>query len=85
MISRMVWLATGAAAGVYATVKGRRLAYRLSVPGLADQAAAVGAGWREFRAEMDTGMTTRENDLKNQLDPSPAVQSAIESDHQKDH
>lgn len=73
MISRVVWLAAGAAAGAWATVKGRRVAYRLSPPGLADQAAAAGVGWREFRAEMSAGMSAREADLAAHLDAPPGV------------
>ena len=87
-MSRLVWLAAGAAAGAYATVKGRRAAYRLSVPGLVDQAAALGTGWREFADEMATGMASREADLKTQLlgaPQAPHAQPALESDHPKDH
>ncbi|MGJ9421035.1 DUF6167 family protein [Aeromicrobium sp. CF3.5] len=85
MISRVAWLAAGAVAGAYATVKGRRAAYRLSPPGVIDQVAAAGAGWREFRTEMITGMTARENDLTSRLEQAPAPRDAIESDLPKDH
>lgn len=60
MMSRVFWLATGAAAGAYATVKARRVAYRLSVPGVVDQAAALGLGWRELREEISDGMAAHE-------------------------
>ena len=79
MTSLLAWLAAGAVAGAYATVKGRRAAYRLSVPGLVDQAAALGAGWREFTGEMADGMAAREHDLASQLH-SPTLQI----DHPKD-
>ena len=49
----------GSAAGLYASVKARRAAYRLSTPGLVDQAAALGLGWRAFRSELRDGMETR--------------------------
>jgi hypothetical protein len=49
----------GVAAGVWASIKARRLAYRLSAPGLVDQIAAWRQGLREFRAELDTGMAAR--------------------------
>lgn len=62
-MSRVVWLATGAVAGAYATVKARRAAYRLSVPGLIDQAAALGVGWRELRDEIADGMSAHEDHL----------------------
>lgn len=64
---RVVWLAAGAAAGMYATAKARRAAHRLSVPGLVDQAAALGVGWRELRSEIETGMTVHEQRLEQQL------------------
>lgn len=83
MISRVVWLAAGAAAGAYATVKGRRAAYRLSGPGIVDQAAALGTGWREFRAEMTTGMAAREADLTTRLAQPQATQPALEPDPQR--
>ena len=84
MISRIAWLAAGAAAGAYATIKGRRVAYRLSPPGVVDHVAAAGAGWREFRAEMTTGMNAREQDLTSRLGPAPALRDAIEPEPPKD-
>ncbi|AXT85332.1 hypothetical protein C6I20_09125 [Aeromicrobium sp. A1-2] len=67
MRSRIVWFVAGSAAGVYATAKARRAAYRLSVPGLVDQAAALGSGWRAFSAEVRDGMETREDEIVHQL------------------
>lgn len=75
---RPTWFAVGVAAGIWGTVKARRAAYRLSVPGLADQAAAVGVGWREFRDEVQAGMTHREHQIAQELDFEPTVES-IES------
>lgn len=63
----MVWFVAGSAAGVYATSKARRAAYRLSAPGLIDQAAALGSGWRAFSAEVRAGMNTREHEIVHQL------------------
>ncbi|MET0467639.1 MAG: DUF6167 family protein [Aeromicrobium sp.] len=67
MSARLVWFVAGAAAGVYSSVKARRAAYRLSMPGLIDQAAALGSGVRAFRAEMDEGMHAREAHLRHHL------------------
>ena len=58
--SRLALIAVGAAAGAYGSVKARRAAYRLSGPGLVDQAAALGLGWRELREEIADGMATHE-------------------------
>jgi hypothetical protein len=67
MKARIVWFVAGSAAGVYATAKARRAAYRLSMPGLVDQAAALGLGWRAFSAELRDGMETRERDVVREL------------------
>lgn len=56
---RAAVFAAGIAAGVWASLKARRAAYRLSAPGLVDQAAAWRAGIREFRKELDAGMSAR--------------------------
>ena len=72
MIDRAVWFAAGAAAGVYGTVKARRAAYRLSGPGMIDQAAAMGVGWRAFSADLREGMREREDAVVRRLDPVAA-------------
>jgi hypothetical protein len=68
MRGRTVWFVAGTAAGVYATAKARRAAYRLSMPGLVDQAAAVGLGWRAFAGELRNGMTQYEREVAARLD-----------------
>jgi hypothetical protein len=68
MRGRTVWFVAGTAAGVYATAKARRVAYRLSMPGLVDQAAAVGLGWRAFAGELRNGMTQYERQVAARLD-----------------
>jgi len=69
---RTAWFAAGAAAGVYGTVKARRAAYRLSGPGIIDQAAALGVGWRAFSADLRDGMREREDAVVRRLDPAAA-------------
>ena len=71
MRSRIVWFAAGSAAGLYASVKARRAAYRLSTPGLVDQAAALGLGWRAFSSELRDGMETRQRDIAHELSGDP--------------
>jgi hypothetical protein len=61
MNPRLIWFVAGSAAGVYASVKARRAAYRMSMPGLIDQAAALGTGVRAFADEVRDGMTTAEH------------------------
>ena len=84
MRSRIVWFVAGSAAGVYTSIKARRAAYRLSTPGLVDQAAALGLGWREFSAEMRDGMLTRERDIAHRLveaDPDHHDLLRLEAEH----
>ena len=66
-----MWFAAGSAAGLYAAVKARRAAYRLSTPGLVDQAAALGLGWRAFSSELRDGMETRQRDIARELSGDP--------------
>lgn len=75
MNRRFIWFAAGSAAGLYASFKAKRAAYRLTPSGLIDQASALGVGWRAFSAEMHDGMNAREHhiahDLAIPLDHSP--------------
>lgn len=80
MNPRLIWFVAGSAAGVYASIKARRAAYRMSMPGLIDQAAALGTGVRAFAEEVRDGMTTAEDRLARQVvldtdDPHPQVLS----------
>ena len=56
MSNKVLWFVAGTAAGIYASVKAKRAAYRLSMPGLIDQASALGVGVRAFKSEMQDGM-----------------------------
>lgn len=67
MNGRVVWFVAGSVAGVYASVKARRAAYRMSMPGLIDQAAALGEGVRAFSAEVRDGMQERTRELEHEL------------------
>lgn len=68
MMGRATWFVLGAAAGVYGSVKARRATYRLSSPGIIDQAAALGVGWRAFSADLRDGMRERQDDVVRRLD-----------------
>ncbi|WP_375003339.1 DUF6167 family protein [Aeromicrobium sp. CTD01-1L150] len=101
MNGRIVWFVAGSVAGVYASVKARRAAYRMSMPGLIDQAAALGEGARAFSSEVRDGMRTKQAELERELagEPDPpdhpnlrppptAAQDALVSrppSNQKDH
>jgi hypothetical protein len=66
-MSRVVWFAAGAGAGVYALVKVRRVAEMLTAEGLADRLAGLSVGLRLFREEVSAGMVEKENDLRERL------------------
>ncbi len=72
MSSKIFWFVAGTAAGVYASVKAKRAAYRVSMPGLIDQASALGVGARAFKAELLDGMYEKESEIRQ----------ALMSDHQ---
>lgn len=81
MNGRVVWFVAGSVAGAVASVKARRAAYRLSMPGLIDQAAALGEGVRAFSDEVRVGMDDRTRQLQQGLHEPPHPATPIEGDH----
>lgn len=82
MNGRVVWFVAGSVAGAVASVKARRAAYRLSMPGLIDQAAALGEGVRAFSDEVRVGMDDRTRQLQEGLHAEPPHHATpIEGDH----
>ncbi|MET1037540.1 MAG: DUF6167 family protein [Aeromicrobium sp.] len=75
MKSRIVWFVAGSATGVYTAVKARRAAYRLSAPGIVDQAGALGLGWRAFSSELRDGMQSHEHEIVRRLTAEPSQSS----------
>ena len=67
MMGRTFWFVAGASAGLYTTIKARRLASRLTPEGITDQVAALGLGARVFAEEVRTGMAEREAQIAHQL------------------
>ncbi|NLC99022.1 MAG: hypothetical protein GX678_08090 [Actinomycetales bacterium] len=67
MSNKVLWFVAGTAAGIYASVKAKRAAYRLSMPGLIDQASALGVGVRAFKSEMQDGMYEKETEIRQAL------------------
>ena len=89
MKSRVVWFVAGSAAGLYAAVKARRAANRLTTPGLVDQAAALGLGWPAVSSELRDGMEARQRDIARELSGASDDHTdllRLEAEHtQKDH
>ena len=67
MIGRALWFAAGAGAGLWTTLKARRVAYRLTPVGVTDQVATWGLGARAFAAEVRLGMAEREAEIADDL------------------
>ena len=71
MFRRLFWFFTGAATGVWATVKVNRAVRRLSPDSLAataaDRALETGARLRLFAQDVRAGMTQRETELHDAL------------------
>ena len=72
MMGRTFWFVAGASAGLYTTIKARRLASRMTPEGITDQVAAFGLGARAFAEEVRSGMAEREGQIAHQL-ALPAV------------
>ena len=70
-MSRMIWFAAGAGAGLYAALKARRAAEALSPDGLADRIAALSVGARLFGEEVRAGAAEKEIELRERLSLSP--------------
>jgi Family of unknown function (DUF6167) len=66
-MSRALWFAAGAGAGVYAMTRARRVAEALTPEGLGDRLAALSVGARLFREEVRAGMAEKENDLRDRV------------------
>jgi len=83
-VSRVFWFAVGAGTGVYAVVKTKRAAERLTPAGIGDQIGALTFGARLFRDEVVVGMGERESQLREHLgvldagpDPEGAKQLSV--------
>lgn len=67
MMGRTFWFVAGASAGLFTTIKARRLASRLTPEGIADQLASLGIGARVFADEVRIGMAEREAEIAREL------------------
>ena len=63
-MSRPIWFAAGAGAGVWAMVRARRAAEALTGDGLRDRWSGVALGARMLRDEVARGSAARETELR---------------------
>ncbi|MDQ3415952.1 MAG: DUF6167 family protein [Actinomycetota bacterium] len=81
-MGRGLWFVAGAGTAIYGTLKARRLAYRLSASGLADQVAAIRLGAEELVADIRSGTRQREAKLVDELGLTPDdAQGPVAADH----
>ncbi len=73
MVGRGVWFAAGAATGVYAMVKVRRVAEAFTADGMKDRINAMTVGARMFREEMAHGTADAETDLRDRYRAAAAA------------
>ncbi|MDO9378558.1 MAG: DUF6167 family protein [Nocardioidaceae bacterium] len=66
-MSRALWFAAGAGAGLYAAVRARRAAELLTVEGLQDRVGAAVVGLRMFRDEVAQGRADAETHLRERM------------------
>ena len=71
-MSRALWFAAGAGAGVYGVIRGRRAAEAFTAEGLHDRMNALFLGARMFREEFHQGRTDSEADLRHRIELAEA-------------
>lgn len=81
-MGRGLWFVAGAGTAIYGTLKARRLAYRLSTSGLADQVAALRLGAAEMISDISAGTRQREAELIEELGLTPDdARRPVAADH----
>lgn len=66
-MSRGFWFLAGAGAGVYAMVRGRRVAEAFTIEGMSDRVGALALGARLFRDEVAQGMADAEPAIRERV------------------
>ena len=75
---RGLWFVTGAGAGVYAMIRGRRAAEALTVEGLKDRLRGLEVGARLFRDEVAQGRVEKETELRERYGLVPHGRPELE-------
>jgi len=70
-MTRTLWFAAGAGAGVYVMMRARRLAEAVTVDGLRDRANGALVGLRALREEVAVGQHEKETELRERFGPTP--------------
>jgi hypothetical protein len=72
MIGKGLWFAAGAAAGVYGTVKAKRVAEAFTVEGIKHRAKGAALGARMLREEVAQGKAEAEVELRERFELASA-------------
>lgn len=76
-MSRGLWFAAGAGAGVYAMSRVRRVAESLTADGLRDRLSGLSLGVRLLADEVRTGQAEAEAELRERFGLAPARQPEL--------
>jgi hypothetical protein len=79
-VSRMLWFAAGAGAGVYTVVRARRVAQVFTADGLADRLAGLSLGLHLFLDEVRAGAAEKDTELRGRLGLAPPTATAAALD-----
>jgi hypothetical protein len=70
-MKRGLWFVAGAGAGIYAVVRGRRVAEAFTVDGINDRLKGAAVGLRLFGDEVAQGKIERETELRERFSLTP--------------
>ena len=70
-MNRGLWFAAGAGAGIYAVIRGRRVAEAFTVDGINDRLKAATVGMRLFGEEVAQGRVEKETELRERFALAP--------------
>ena len=78
-MSRLLWFAAGAGAGVSGLVRGRRAAEAFTVDGLRDRWSGLTLGARLLRDEVAQGQAEKETELRERYEVLPHGRPELEA------
>jgi hypothetical protein len=78
-MSRTLWFVAGAASGVYAIYRAKRVAQNFTPDGIGARVAALGVGARMFADEVSAGIAERESAIRAELRQGDGEPHAIAS------
>ena len=70
-MNRGLWFVAGAGAGIYAVVRGRRVAETFTADGINDRLKGVALGLRLFGDEVAQAKTEKESELRERFSVRP--------------